>query len=73
MLMRAPGKNGGDILEINDIPHKDGIVFLEDGMVCVRISSKDNTSCDKIHNIVRTLFDDAKVIYKFIGYFNSFA
>lgn len=55
-------------MEINDIPHKDSVVFLADDMVCFRVSSKDNTACHKIYSIVRTLFDDAKVIYKFIGF-----
>ena len=55
-------------MEINDIPHKDSVVFLEDDMVCFRLSSKDNIACHKIHNIVRSLLDDAKVIYKFIGF-----
>lgn len=55
-------------MEINDIPHKDGVVSLENDIVCFRVSSKDNTSCHKIHNIVRSLFDDANVIYKFISF-----
>lgn len=55
-------------MEINDIPHKDSVVFMENDMVCFRISSKDKLACYKIYDIIRYLFNDAKVIYKFISF-----
>ena len=55
-------------MEINDIPNKDSVYFLDDDMVCFRISSEDDTACQKIHSILSNLFLDEKVLYKFIGF-----
>lgn len=54
-------------MEINNIPYNDSVVFLEDDMTCIRISSEDNTACNKLFDAIRLLFGDAKIMYKFIS------
>ena len=55
-------------MEINDIPYVDSIVFLEEDMFCVRLSSEDDDACKKTHDIISELFSDTKWIFKMISF-----
>lgn len=55
-------------MEISDIPYNDSFFFLEDDMICFRLSSEGEEACCKVYKIISTLFSDARVIYKFIGF-----
>ena len=55
-------------MEINEIPHVDGVVLNEDDMVCIRLSSEDDAACQKVSQVIIELFDKARWIYKAIGF-----
>lgn len=55
-------------MEINDIPHTDSVFLVDEDMICVRLSSENYEVCEKINNIILTLFGNEKWIYKMIGF-----
>lgn len=68
MLVKILGRNGGNFLEINEIPHEDRLFSLEDDMSCLRLSSENDTACKQVQHVITTLFGKFRWIYKFVSF-----